>query len=87
MDKDGDEEAVFGCQVKHELCHPDFCSVGNKVGENLNMKRDSNLMGQKCLTAAGNVSYKKVTATENRFTMIGIPLICILIIKGGKCKT
>lgn len=85
-----DEQKAFGCQVTHELCYPDLCFVGDEVGGNLNMKGDGHCGGQKFLTGSGTVPYRKVSATEKRFTMIGLtaldgqPVMCILIIRGKR---
>ena len=57
---------------EEKLCHPDLCFVGDEVGGNLNMKGDGHCGGQKFLTGSGTVPYRKVSATEKRFTMIGL---------------
>ena len=83
---------AFGCKMTHDLCHPDLCFVGDEVGGNINMTGDRHVGGQKFLTAKGTVPYKKVLATEKRFTMIGLtaldgsPVMCILIIKGSPTR-
>ena len=82
------ESEAYGCEVTHELCHPSLCFVGDEVGGNINMKGDGHAGGQKFLTRAGTVPYKKSSSSEKRFTLIGLtaldgnPVICIIIIKG-----
>ena len=33
-----DESQAYGCKVTHDLIHPDWCLVGDEVGENISMK-------------------------------------------------
>ena len=54
------------------------------------MKGEGHCGNQKFLTGSGTVPYRKVSATEKRFTMIGLtaldgqPVMCILIIRGKR---
>ena len=91
LDRDGKEcpeEKSFGCQVTHQLIHPELCICGDEVGGNLSMKGDGHVGGQLLLTAPGSVPQQKSSAKNRKFTLIGLtaltgePVMCIIILEG-----
>ena len=86
--KECEESKAFGCKVRYELTHPDFCLVGDEVGGNISMKGDGHAGGQLFITERGSVPYRKVSSSDKRFTLIGLtalngqPVMCVIIIQG-----
>ena len=47
------EVQVYGCQVTHQLDHPEYCVVMDEVGGNINMQGDGHIGGETFLYELG----------------------------------
>ena len=91
MDRSGnivDESKAYGCKVTHDIIHPEYCIVADEVGNNISMKNDGHIGGQKYLCAKGAVPQQKASTKDKHFTLLGLtllngePLMCVVIIQG-----
>ena len=75
-------------QVTHQLDHPEYCVVMDKVGENMNMQGDGYIGGKTFLCELGVIPQEKLIRNNKHFTLLGLtlligePLMCVIIFAG-----
>ena len=100
MDAEGaivSEGSAYSCMVTHEIKHPDFAIVLDKVGGNTNQKGDGNIGGELMLCEVGKTPQQKICTKDKHYTVIaptalnGEIVMCCIIFTGVKpvalCKT
>lgn len=88
MDRSGEivsKDKAFGQQVSHKVTHPEYLIFVDEVGNNLNMKNDKPIGGQKRFKEKSRKAKVAVSTADAHYTVLGFtsgtgePIMCAVI--------